>query len=1070
MPANKKIKKVLMLGSGPIVIGQGAEFDYSGTQCCEALREEGLEVVLLNSNPATIMTDKEMADKIYIEPMNCKTIEKILEEEGVDGIIASMGGQTALNLGLELHEKGILEKYKVPLLGTGVDSIIKGEDRQAFKNLMESIGEPIIESYIAQSLEEALAWGEKITYPVIVRPAYTLGGAGGGIAENEGELKAIAEQGLAQSPVHQILVEKSIKGWKEVEYEIVRDSYGNAIAVCNMENLDPVGIHTGDSIVVAPSQTLSDREYQMLRHAAIKIVQAVGVEGACNVQFALHPESFEYGVIEINPRVSRSSALASKATGYPIAKVAAKIAMGYGLDEIKNQVTGQTYACFEPSLDYIVVKIPKWPFDKFKTADRSLGTKMMATGEVMAIGNNFRMALLKGIRGLEINRYRLTDDNEAAYTLETLKGMMTQSSDERLFALAELFKRGYSLEKVREMTKIDRFFLAQIQKIVQLELSLTEIRIEDLDKSRLIGLKKEGFADRGIAELLGVEELEIRQLRKIWGIQPVYKMVDTCSAEFEALSPYYYASYDKLCESRPTQGPKVVVVGSGPIRIGQGIEFDYASVHAVQSLKKLGYETIMINNNPETVSTDFNIAHKLYFEPITAEDVLAIVEKEKPLGVLLQFGGQTAIKLAEALESEGIQVLGTNGKQIAMAEDRDLFDSMLEELALKRPQGKAIYSVEEGIEAAKNLGFPLVVRPSFVLGGQGMEISYDETTLANYLANGFKNNPGQSILIDQYLNGKELEIDAVADGEQVLIVGIMEHIEKAGIHSGDSMSYYPAQFISQAVEEQLMAMTAKIAKHIGFKGMMNIQFIAYEDELYIIEVNLRASRTVPYLSKISGLNAIDIAVQSIMGKGLKGQGFREGYYEKPRVVAVKMPIFSTVKLKNVEVSLGPEMKSTGEILGIGENNMQALCKGFEACGLDVQLKNKNILLTLRKADQLAGVRLVKLLLQHNVSIYATEGTGKILEANGLPCRLVTKEKGRPDSIESLIEKGELDLIVNTPTLGNSSYRDGFLMRRKALEWGVPMMNSLEAFETLIDINENIEKYRNSDIIDITELA
>ncbi len=1070
MPANKKIKKVLMLGSGPIVIGQGAEFDYSGTQCCEALREEGLEVVLLNSNPATIMTDKEMADKIYIEPMNCKTIEKILEEEGVDGIIASMGGQTALNLGLELHEKGILDKYKVPLLGTGVDSIIKGEDRQAFKNLMESIGEPIIESYIAQSLEEALAWGEKITYPVIVRPAYTLGGAGGGIAENEGELKAIAEQGLAQSPVHQILVEKSIKGWKEVEYEIVRDSYGNAIAVCNMENLDPVGIHTGDSIVVAPSQTLSDREYQMLRHAAIKIVQAVGVEGACNVQFALHPESFEYGVIEINPRVSRSSALASKATGYPIAKVAAKIAMGYGLDEIKNQVTGQTYACFEPSLDYIVVKIPKWPFDKFKTADRSLGTKMMATGEVMAIGNNFRMALLKGIRGLEINRYRLTDDNEAAYTIETLKGMMTQSSDERLFALAELFKRGYSLEKVREMTKIDRFFLAQIQKIVQLELSLTEIRIEDMDKSRLIGLKKEGFADRGIAELLGVEELEIRQLRKIWGIQPVYKMVDTCSAEFEALSPYYYASYDKLCESRPTQGPKVVVVGSGPIRIGQGIEFDYASVHAVQSLKKLGYETIMINNNPETVSTDFNIAHKLYFEPITAEDVLAIVEKEKPLGVLLQFGGQTAIKLAEALESEGIQVLGTNGKQIAMAEDRDLFDSMLEELALKRPQGKAIYSVEEGIEAAKNLGFPLVVRPSFVLGGQGMEISYDETTLANYLANGFKNNPGQSILIDQYLNGKELEIDAVADGEQVLIVGIMEHIEKAGIHSGDSMSYYPAQFISQAVEEQLMAMTAKIAKHIGFKGMMNIQFIAYEDELYIIEVNLRASRTVPYLSKISGLNAIDIAVQSIMGKGLKGQGFREGYYEKPKVVAVKMPIFSTVKLKNVEVSLGPEMKSTGEILGIGENNMQALCKGFEACGLDVQLKNKNILFTLRKADQLAGVRLVKLLLQHNVSIYATEGTGKILEANGLTFRLVTKEKGRPDSIESLIEKGELDLIVNTPTLGNSSYRDGFLMRRKALEWGVPMMNSLEAFETLIDINENIEKYRNSDIIDITELA
>lgn len=1056
MPINSSIKKILVLGSGPIVIGQGAEFDYSGTQCCETIREEGIEVVLLNSNPATIMTDREVADKIYIEPMNIKTIEKIFKKEQIDSIVIGMGGQTALNLGLELFESKLLEKYRVKILGTDIEGIIKGEDREAFKELMEKIGEPVVESYIAENLETALEKAEKIGYPIIVRPAYTLGGAGGGIAESDIELEIIVKQGLSYSPVNQVLIEKCIKGWKEIEYEIIRDEDGNTIAVCNMENLDPVGIHTGDSIVVAPSQTLSDYEYQMLRTSAIKIVDAVGVKGGCNVQFALHPESFEYGVIEINPRVSRSSALASKATGYPIAKVASKIALGYRLDEIVNQVTKKTYACFEPSLDYVVIKIPKWPFDKFKLANRELGTQMMATGEIMAIGSNFKSALLKGIRSLEIGKYKLTDKNYSLISIEKLRELIFKASDERLFALAELFRRGYSISKIQNITKIDYFFLNQINDIVKIEMELAKKEIGNLDKSFLLALKKQGFSDVGISELLEVNTAEIMKLRNIWQIKPVYKMVDTCSAEFEAISSYYYSTYDSICEVKSNSNKKIIVVGSGPIRIGQGIEFDYASVHCIKSLRKQGYETIMVNNNPETVSTDFNISDRLYFEPITIEDVMGIIEKENPLGVMLQFGGQTSIKLAKELELRGVNVLGTKASHIESAENRESFDNLLGNLEIERPMGKAVSSVEEGLKEAERLGYPLLVRPSYVIGGQGMEIGYDEKVISRYLENGFINAPKEPILIDKYICGNEIEIDAISDSEDVLIVGIIEHIEKAGIHSGDSMTYYPAQNISVDIENEILEITNKISRAIGFKGMINIQFIELNKKIYVIEINLRASRTVPYLSKMSGLNIVELATKVIMGQTLKELGIKSGYYPKPNMSSVKMPIFSTLKLKNVEVSLGPEMKSTGEVLGIGKNNIHALCNAYEACGTDIKLKEKKILLTLRREDQECGVDIAKQLLKHGVSIYATEGTSEILKNKGISCIVVRKRTEQKPNIEDMIEARCFDIILNTPTIGNNSYREGFIIRRKAIEFGVTIFTSIEAFQTVIAVNEEFD--------------
>ncbi len=938
MPLNIDIKKVLVIGSGPIVIGQAAEFDYSGTQACQALKEEGVEVVLINSNPATIMTDKEIADKIYLEPLTVEFVEKVIAKERPDSLLAGMGGQTGLNLAVELYDKKILEKYNVRVIGTSVESIKEGEDRELFRNMMNRIGQPVIESEIINDMESGKAFANKIGYPVIVRPAYTLGGTGGGIADTEEALEEILESGLQLSSIGQVLLEKSVKGWKEIEYEVMRDSFGNCITVCNMENVDPVGIHTGDSIVVAPSQTLSDKEYQMLRSASIDIINSVGIEGGCNVQLALNPHSFEYAVIEINPRVSRSSALASKATGYPIAKVAAKIALGYGLDEIKNAVTQKTYACFEPSLDYVVVKIPKWPFDKFQGADRELGTKMMATGEIMAIGSNFEAAFLKGTRSLEIGKYSLDHKKFRELSISELKEKVMSPDDERIFALAEMLRREYRIDMIVQITGIDKFFIEKFKWIVEEEQRLKLSKIDDLDKEWFYKLKRKGFSDKGIADMLKVSPEDVYRLRSIWGIKPVYKMVDTCGGEFEALSPYYYSTYDTYDEVEVSNNKKVIVIGSGPIRIGQGIEFDYASVHCVMALKKLGIETIIVNNNPETVSTDFNISDKLYFEPLTEEDVLNIIEKEKPNGVILQFGGQTAIKLAEFLKEKNIPTLGTTADQIDMAEDREKFDELLEKLEIARPKGKGIWNVEEGLEEAKKLGFPVLVRPSYVIGGQGMEITHDEKELIYYLSNAFEKDKKNPILIDKYLMGREIEVDAISDGEDVLIPGIMEHLERAGVHSGDSITMYPSQNISSEIKKKILQYTKKLALGIGIKGMINIQFIEFEGKLYVIEVNPRASRTVPYISKVSKVPIVDIATRVMLGEKLKNIGYGVDVYKEPNFVAVKVPVFSTQKLPNVEVCLGPEMRSTGEVLGVGKTLDEALYKGFVAANMFAKKK------------------------------------------------------------------------------------------------------------------------------------
>ncbi|SFU61737.1 carbamoyl-phosphate synthase large subunit, partial [Clostridium sp. DSM 8431] len=919
MPLNKDIKKVLVIGSGPIVIGQAAEFDYSGTQACEALKEEGREVVLVNSNPATIMTDKEVADKVYLEPLTLEFVEKVIAKERPDSLLAGMGGQTGLNLAVELYDSGILDKYNVKVIGTSIASIKEGEDRELFRDMMNRINEPVIKSEIVTDMETGFKVAEQIGYPVIVRPAYTLGGTGGGIAETREELAVILESGLQLSSIGQVLLEKSVKGWKEVEYEVMRDSAGNCITVCNMENIDPVGIHTGDSIVVAPSQTLSDKEYQMLRTASINIINAVGIEGGCNVQFALNPNSFEYAVIEINPRVSRSSALASKATGYPIAKLAAKIALGYRLDEIKNAVTQKTYACFEPALDYVVCKIPKWPFDKFFGADRELGTKMMATGEVMAIGANLEQALLKGIRSLEIGKYSLEHKKFRELSMAELKERVVSPDDERIFALAEMLRREYRIDKIAKITGIDTFFIEKFKWIVDEEQRLKLSKIEDLDKEWLLELKKKGFSDKAIADMLRVSPDDVYRLRDIWNIKPSYKMVDTCAGKFEALSPYYYSTYEEYDEVEVSDKKKVIVIGSGPIRIGQGIEFDYASVHCVLALKKLGIETIIVNNNPETVSTDFNISDKLYFEPLTEEDVLNIVEKENPDGVILQFGGQTAIKLANFLKEKNIPTLGTTADQIDMAEDREKFDELLETLGISRPKGKGVWSVEEGLEEARRLRFPVLVRPSYVIGGQGMEITHDEEELVYYLENAFAKDKKNPILIDKYLMGREIEVDAISDGENILIPGIMEHLERAGVHSGDSVTMYPTQNVSDDIKAKILDYTKKLALAIGIKGMINIQFIEFEGQLYVIEVNPRASRTVPYISKVSKVPIVDLATKIMLGAKLKDLGYGTDIYKEPEYVAVKVPVFSTQKLPNVEVSLGPEMKSTGEVLGVGKN-------------------------------------------------------------------------------------------------------------------------------------------------------
>lgn len=1065
MPLRKDIKKVLVIGSGPIVIGQAAEFDYSGTQACEALKDEGIEVVLINSNPATIMTDKEVADKIYLEPLTLEFVEKVIVKEKPDSLLAGMGGQTGLNLAVELYDSGILDKYNVKVIGTSIESIKEGEDRELFRNMMNRINEPVIESEIITDMKAGLEYANKIGYPVIVRPAYTLGGTGGGICDNEKQLRETLQSGLQLSTIGQVLLEKSVKGWKEVEYEVMRDSNGNCITVCNMENIDPVGIHTGDSIVVAPSQTLSDKEYQMLRTASINIINAVKIEGGCNVQFALNPNSFQYAVIEINPRVSRSSALASKATGYPIAKLAAKISLGYGLDEIKNAVTQKTYACFEPALDYVVCKIPKWPFDKFFGADRELGTKMMATGEIMAIGSNLEQALLKGIRSLEIGKYSLDHNKFKELSMKELKERVVAPDDERLFALAEMLRRDYRVEQVAKITGIDIFFINKIKWIVDEEQRLKLSKIDDLDKEWLLNLKKKGFSDKAIADMLNVCPEDINRLRDIWNIKPSYKMVDTCAGEFEALSPYYYSTYDQYDEVVVSDKKKVIVIGSGPIRIGQGIEFDYASVHCVIALKKLGIETIIINNNPETVSTDFNVSDKLYFEPLTEEDVLNIIEKENPDGVILQFGGQTAIKLANFLDEKNIPTLGTTADQIDAAEDREKFDALLEKLDISRPKGKGVWSIEEGLEEANRLKFPVLVRPSYVIGGQGMEITHDEEELTYYLENAFKKDKKNPILIDKYLMGTEIEVDAISDGEDVLIPGIMEHLERAGVHSGDSVTMYPSQNISADIKAKVLEYTKKLAIGIGIKGMINIQFIEYENQLYVIEVNPRASRTVPYISKVSGVPIVDLATKVMLGAKIKDLGFGVDVYKEPELVAVKVPVFSTQKLPNVEVSLGPEMRSTGEVLGIGRTLNEALYKGFVAAKM---LPGKGtILATVNKHTKSEFLPMAVRMAKLGYKFMATEGTCKLLNDAGVEATKVSKLEEEEPNILDVIKNMEVDLVINTPEKANDSKKDGFVIRRAAVERNIGVITALDTFGAIVDVKESgIENKADIEVFDL----
>ncbi len=1053
MPKDMLIKRVLVIGSGPIVIGQAAEFDYSGTQACQALREEGIETILVNSNPATIMTDKEVADKVYIEPMNLEFLEKVIAKERPDSVIAGMGGQTGLNLAVELHDSGILEKYNVRVIGTPIESIKEGEDREGFKALMERIGQPVIESRIVTTMEEGVAFAAEIGYPVVVRPAYTLGGSGGGIAEDKEELKEILATGLQLSRVGQVLLEKSIKGWKEVEYEVMRDSAGNAITVCNMENIDPVGVHTGDSIVVAPSQTLSDVEYQMLRKASLDIINEVGIIGGCNVQLALHPDSFEYAIIEINPRVSRSSALASKATGYPIAKVSAKLALGYRLDEINNAVTKKTQACFEPTLDYCVIKIPKWPFDKFRRAKKTLGTKMMATGEVMAIANNFEAALLKAVRSLEIGQYSLDHPKAAKRSMDELKRRVQVPDDERLFDVAELLRRGYRMDKICKITGMDPFFLNKINNIVELEEAIKAHKnhVEELDRDLMLQLKQKGFSDKAIADFVGCLPKDVMNLRKAYKIEAVYKMVDTCGGEFEAVSPYYYSTYDQFDEVEVSDRRKVLVIGSGPIRIGQGIEFDYCSVHSILALKKAGIETIIANNNPETVSTDFDTADKLYFEPLTEEDVYNIIEKEQPEGVILQFGGQTAIKLASFLKDMNVPILGTQPEQIDEAEDRERFDALMEALQINRPKGKAVWTLEEGMKEAEILSYPVLVRPSYVLGGQGMEITYEPHQLERYLVQAFERDRKNPVLIDRYLIGREIEVDAICDGKQVLIPGIMEHLEKAGVHSGDSISIYPPQNLTPAIVESIIEETTKVALALKVIGMINIQYIEYGNELFIIEVNPRSSRTVPYISKVTGVPMIDLATRIMLGETLQSMGYPDGLYPESSHVAIKVPVFSTQKLPDVEVSLGPEMRSTGEVLGVGKTFEEALYKGFVGSGMGVLKTKGTILATIKPYDQEAFIPIAKAFSELGYQFVATEGTARVLTEHHIPVTMTRKISEGVPNVLDMIRSGLIQMVINTPTKANDVTRDGFMMRRAAIEASVPVLTSLDTAKGMLDI-------------------
>ncbi|WP_165006587.1 carbamoyl-phosphate synthase large subunit [Enterococcus sp. ZJ1668] len=1053
MPKRTDIKKIMVIGSGPIIIGQAAEFDYAGTQACLALKEEGYEVVLVNSNPATIMTDKEIADQVYIEPITLEFVSRILRKERPDALLPTLGGQTGLNMAMELAESGILEELDIELLGTKLSAIDQAEDRDLFKKLMEELNQPIPESEIVNTVEEAVAFANTIGYPVIVRPAFTLGGTGGGMCENEEELRVVAENGLSLSPATQCLIERSIAGFKEIEYEVMRDSADNAIVVCNMENFDPVGIHTGDSIVFAPSQTLSDHEYQMLRDASLSIIRALKIEGGCNVQLALDPHSFNYYVIEVNPRVSRSSALASKATGYPIAKLAAKIALGLTLDEMKNPVTGTTFAEFEPALDYVVAKIPRWPFDKFEHGERLLGTQMKATGEVMAIGRTIEESLLKAVRSLEIGTFHIELPELEKASDEELIEKTVRAQDDRLFYLAEAIRRGYSIEELAELTKIDLFFLDKILHIVELEQALKQA---PQDSGLLKEAKQNGFTDQKIASLWHTTVQKIREIREANKIKPVYKMVDTCAAEFESNTPYYYSSYEHENESSRSEKPSVLVLGSGPIRIGQGVEFDYATVHSVKAIQQAGYEAIIMNSNPETVSTDFSISDKLYFEPLTFEDVMNVIELEQPIGVIVQFGGQTAINLAEPLAKAGVKILGTSIEDLDRAENRDLFEQALQKLQVPQPLGDTATSKEEAVSIAARIGYPVLVRPSYVLGGRAMEIVENQRDLEDYMENAVKASPEHPVLIDRYLIGSECEVDAICDGETVLIPGIMEHIERAGVHSGDSMAVYPPQALSEQLKKTIEDYTIRLALGLNCVGMMNIQFVIHENEVYVIEVNPRASRTVPFLSKVTGIPMAQIATKAILGEKLEDLGYVNGLYPEAQGVHVKAPVFSFTKLQKVDTYLGPEMKSTGEVMGSDHNLDKALYKAFEASGLRLP-EYGAVLFTIADETKEEALALARRFAEIGYSLLGTKNTATYFKEHGLVVTTVAKisENAAEKNVVELIREGKAQVVVNTidKDRGNAS-KDGFIIRREAVEHGTPLFTSLDTADAILRVMES----------------
>lgn len=1063
MPLSKDIKKVMVIGSGPIVIGQAAEFDYAGTQACRALKEDGLEVVLVNSNPATIMTDNAMADKIYIEPLTLTTIKRIIEKEKPDSLLSTLGGQTGLTLSMQLAKEGFLEKKGVKLLGANPETIDKAEDRQMFKDTMVQLGQPVIPSLVVNDVESAVDFANDIGYPLIIRPAFTLGGSGGGIVNNEDELREITHGGLELSPIHQVLVEKCISGWKEIEFEVMRDGRGNVITVCSMENFDPVGIHTGDSIVIAPAVTLSDKEYQMLRSAALKIISELKIEGGCNCQFALNPNSFEYAVIEVNPRVSRSSALASKATGYPIAKVAAKIAVGYTLDEIKNAVTGKTYACFEPALDYVVVKFPKWPFDKFVYAKRSLGTQMKATGEVMSIAPTFEQAIMKSVRGAEISLDCLNYPKAMEKSDEELEAALHECNDERLFMVYEALRRGVSCEHIFDITKIDTWFLYKLENIVCMEKRLSE---ETLTRELYEQAKHMGFLDSVIERLSG---------QKICcPMHASYKMVDTCAAEFAAQTPYFYSTFDEtneaqqFIEKKNSQKQTVIVFGSGPIRIGQGIEFDYASVHCVWALKQAGFEVVIVNNNPETVSTDFDTADRLYFEPLTKEDVMNIIRTEKPYGVVVAFGGQTAIKLTNYLNDNGVKILGTSADSIDMAEDRERFDELLEKIHIKRPNGFTVMTCEEALEVAKKIGYPVLMRPSYVLGGQNMIIAFSDEDIVEYMGIILGQNITNPVLIDKYLMGTEVEVDAICDGDDILIPGIMEHIERAGIHSGDSIAVYPAFNLSDDMRDRIIDCTKQLAVSLKTLGLVNIQYVVYDHELYVIEVNPRSSRTIPYISKVTGVPMVDLATRAMLGEKLADMGYGTGLYKAAPYVAVKVPVFSFEKLINVDSHLGPEMKSTGEVLGLAQTLEEALYKGLIGAGYTLK-KHGGVFITVRNSDKGEIADVAKKFYDLGFTLYATEGTLKTLANAGIPSKLVDKIHESENNTLALLESGRVNYVISTSTKGRIPTRDSVKIRRKAVERNIPCLTSIDTANAVADSLKSKFSDVSTELVDINHM-